>query len=160
MEYKDLTKENGWEAIGQGQLLKDVTWDGNGTQFQSRHNQAYYNRESGEVIIAYSPPIDQQSQINQPELLWSSETGFFDDNKGELFGQDQIIDTYRFIVDRAVRSNPDNTKPKIFEPGTEFELEQEQAIEYIKEKFKTTDADRYFKDEGGAGQYPIDAIYV
>ena len=131
MEYKDLTKENGWEPIGAGQLLKDVTWDGNGTQFQSRHNQAYYNRESGEVIVAYSPPIDQQSQINQPELLWSSDTGFFDENKGELFGQDQIIDTYRFIVDAAVRSNPENTKPKLFEPGTEFELEQEQAIEYI-----------------------------
>ena len=159
MEYKDLTKENGWEPIGQGQLLKDVTWDGNGTQFQSRHNQAYYNRESGEVIVAYSPPMDQRSPTNPPELLWSSETGFFDERKGELFGQDQIIDKYRLIVDAAVRSNPDNTKPKLFEPGTEFELEQEQAMDYIKEKFKTTDADRYFKDEGGAGQYPIDAIY-
>ena len=49
LEYKDLTKENGWEAIGQGQLLEDVTWDGT-VQFQSRHNQAYYNRESGEAI--------------------------------------------------------------------------------------------------------------
>ena len=152
-------KELGFNKVGSPQLLKDVSWDGNGTQFQSRNNQAFYNSKTGEVVIFRNPPMNERSQVNQPEFVWSTDHGFRNDRLKEQFTEDQILKTYQTSVDLAYKQNFENVEPKLFERGEEVGIAQDEASNYIAEQFTTTDADRYFVDQGGAGQYPIDAIY-
>ena len=84
-------KELGFNKVGSPQLLKDVSWDGNGTQFQSRNNQAFYNSKTGEVVIFRNPPMNERSQVNQPEFVWSTDHGFRNDQLKEQFTEDQIL---------------------------------------------------------------------
>ena len=148
MEFKDL-KSSGFERISQSKTIKKESAVG-GDPIQVFYHKAYYNAETGEVQVWY----EFQGEAVQ---RWSSETGFTEDGAGYI--EDSILETFRSEVDRAVKNKFENVAPAKFSPGDEVGIAQDEASDYIAEQFTTTDADRYFVNQGGAGQYPIDAIY-
>ena len=148
MEFKDL-KSSGFERISQSKTIKKESAVG-GDPVQVFYHRAYYNAKTGEVQVWY----EFQGEAVQ---RWSSETGFTEDGEGYI--EDSILETFRSEVDRAVKNKFENVAPAKFSPGDEVGIAQDEASNYIAEQFTTTDADRYFVNQGGAGQYPIDAIY-
>ena len=114
---------------------------------QPIEGEVWYDSSSGKVQVRQkNGALMYDDGVIPPGLSYSK------NNIEELIKNNSELKN--IMTQGGVRSTPG-----FLTEGGVIGREQDLTSNAIKDLFTTTDNDKYFVDQGGAGQYPIDAIY-